>query len=230
MSEGNSYRQILRSSSIIGGASVINILVGLLRMKVAALLLAAPVRLAMLALAPWVIRLLYSAAFVEAVEVLRWQVLGDLLKIASWPLGFVLLASGAGKIYMATEWLAMATFVALSVLLLPVMGIAATGASFLGMYVIYLALVWTLAARRTAFTWTGAVKKHAVLIFASGLAIHALAWVSEWAAAGAGVFLAAAWGVFALVRLTHAGGLSGPVGKLAGVARAAMMKMGVWRE
>ena len=39
MSDGNSYRQILRSSSIIGGASVINILVGLLRMKVAAVLL-----------------------------------------------------------------------------------------------------------------------------------------------------------------------------------------------
>ena len=36
---GNSYRQILRSSSIIGGASVINIAVGLLRVKVAAVLL-----------------------------------------------------------------------------------------------------------------------------------------------------------------------------------------------
>jgi len=35
----NSYRQILRSTSIIGGASVINILVGLLRTKVAAILL-----------------------------------------------------------------------------------------------------------------------------------------------------------------------------------------------
>jgi len=34
-----SYRQILRSSSIIGGASVINIAVGLLRVKVAAVLL-----------------------------------------------------------------------------------------------------------------------------------------------------------------------------------------------
>ena len=35
----NSYRQILRSSSIIGGASVVNILVGLLRTKVAAVVL-----------------------------------------------------------------------------------------------------------------------------------------------------------------------------------------------
>ena len=37
--EGKSYRQILRSTSIIGGASVINILIGLVRVKVAAVLL-----------------------------------------------------------------------------------------------------------------------------------------------------------------------------------------------
>ena len=35
----DSHRQILRSSFIIGGASVINILVGLLRIKVVAVLL-----------------------------------------------------------------------------------------------------------------------------------------------------------------------------------------------
>ena len=37
--EQSSHKQILRSSFIIGGASVINILVGLLRMKVVAVLL-----------------------------------------------------------------------------------------------------------------------------------------------------------------------------------------------
>lgn len=39
MSQGNSYRQILRSSSIVGGAQAISYLVGLLRMKVVAVLL-----------------------------------------------------------------------------------------------------------------------------------------------------------------------------------------------
>ena len=195
-----------------------------------ALLLAAPVLLAMLALAPWVIRLLYSAEFAEAAEVLRWQVLGDILKIVSWPLGFILLASGAGKTFMATEWLAMGLFFVFTLLLLPEMGIVATGVSFLGMYIILLVVVWALAVRRTGFSWAGEVKRHAVLIFASGLAIHALAWVNEWVAAGAGVLLAVGWGVFALVRLAHASGLNGPVAKLAGATRGVMMKMGVWRE
>lgn len=39
MSEGNSYRQILRSSSIMGGSQAINYLVGLVRVKAVALLL-----------------------------------------------------------------------------------------------------------------------------------------------------------------------------------------------
>ena len=50
-----------------------------------ALLLAGPVFLAMMALAPWVIRILYTASFLPAVEVLRWQILSDVLKIQPVP-------------------------------------------------------------------------------------------------------------------------------------------------
>jgi len=39
VSEQNSYRQILRSSSIIGGASVLNVLIGMVRTKFVAVLL-----------------------------------------------------------------------------------------------------------------------------------------------------------------------------------------------
>lgn len=216
-----------RLTAVINDPAAVNRLVN--EQTEVALLLAAPVLLAMLALAPWVIRLLYSAEFVDAVDVLRWQVLGDILKIVSWPLGFILLASAAGKTYVGTEWLAMGLFFILNFLLLPVMGIAATGASFLGMYGIYLVLLCALAVRRTGFAWTGEVKRHAALIFASGLAIHLLAWVSQWAAAGAGMLLAAGWGVFALTRLAHVSGLGGPVGKVARVARSGLMKRGVRR-
>lgn len=212
-----------RLTAVIQDAAAVNRLVN--EQTEVALLLAAPVLLAMLALAPWVIRLLYSAEFVEAVEVLRWQVLGDILKIVSFPLGFILLATGASKVFMVSEWLAMGLFCVLTFLLLPAIGIVATGASFFAMYLLYLAVVWALAVRRTGFVWAGNVKRQVVLVFFSGVAIHALALVNEWAAAGMGVLLAAAWGTYALVRLAHVGGLSGPAGKLASMARVAMMKM-----
>jgi PST family polysaccharide transporter len=47
------------------------------------------------------IRLLYSAKFIGAVAILKWQVLGDFFKIISWPCGFVFLAKGHGKLYMS---------------------------------------------------------------------------------------------------------------------------------
>ena len=53
------------------------------------LLLTGPILILMLSFAPWILELLYSNHFVQAVTVLRWQVLGDILKILSWPLAMV---------------------------------------------------------------------------------------------------------------------------------------------
>lgn len=192
-----------------------------------AVLLATPVLLGMLALAPWVIRLLYSSAFAEAVEVLRWQVLGDILKIISWPLGFIMLASGSGKTFMVTEWLVMLAFSALTFVLLPRVGLVATGVSFLFMYFLLLTAVWTLAVRRTGFTWSRIVRRLGALAIACGVAIHLTALLSELAAALLGAVLAAGWGVYALVRLARTSGLSGPVAKLAALAEKVMTKVGV---
>ncbi len=62
-----------------------------------ALLLATPVLLAMLGLAPWVITLLYSDQFGEAVETLRWQVLGDLFEGRELATGIHPVGGGLGQ-------------------------------------------------------------------------------------------------------------------------------------
>ena len=58
------------------------------------LLLAAPGVLATLTFAPLVIWLFYSSAFAPAVEILRWICLGMMMRVASWPMAFVLVAKG----------------------------------------------------------------------------------------------------------------------------------------
>ncbi len=122
-----------------------------------ALLLAGPVLLAMLAFVPWVVGLLYSNEFMPAVSVLRWQILGDVLKIASWPLGYIILAAGDGRTFMLSESAAMAIFVGSTWILLPWLGIQATGVSFLIMYSLILPLMFILARGRTGFRWTRTV-------------------------------------------------------------------------
>ena len=73
---------------------------------VVSLLLAGPGVLATLTLALLVIQLFSSARFEPAVEILRWNCLGMMLRVASWPMGFILLAKGEGKIFFWSELLA----------------------------------------------------------------------------------------------------------------------------
>lgn len=180
-----------------------------------ALLLCAPVLLAMLGLAPWVIHLLYSAEFGPAVEILRWQLLGDILKVISWPLGFVLLAIGAGKTFILTESLGMGVFVVSVVIGLPLIGLSATGMGFLALYVAYLPLVWWLGGRRIGFRWTRAVKTQALAVITAALAVNMAAHWSEPLSAILGLGLATATGGWALMRLSAMAGASGRLGSIA---------------
>lgn len=180
-----------------------------------ALLLCAPVLLAMLGLAPWVIHLLYSAEFAPAVEILRWQLLGDILKVMSWPLGFVILASGAGKTFVLTESLGMGVFVLGVFVGLPLMGVTATGVAFLALYIAYLPLMWWLGGRMIGFRWTRAVKAQALTVIAAALAVDIAARWSEPLGALLGLGLALATGIWALMRLTSMAGASGRLGRIA---------------
>lgn len=181
-----------------------------------ALLLCAPVLLAMLGLAPWVVNLLYSAEFGSAVEVLRWQLIGDILKVMSWPLGFVLLAAGAGKTFIATESIGIGVFVLSTFLLLPVMGVTATGVAFLALYFVYLPLVWWIAVRKIGFRWTRAVKVHALAAIVAALMLDIVARWSELLGAVLGVSFAVLAGLWALMRLSTMVGMGG---RLDGISR-----------
>lgn len=200
-----------RLTAVINDHAAVNALVN--EQTEVALLLAAPVLLAVMALAPWIIELLYTSQFGEAVEVLRWQMLGDVLKIASWPLGFILLAAGAGRIFVVSEWTAAIIFAAGTYFLLPFMELAATGASFLAMYFAYLLVVYVLARRRTGFHWTRAVSCLATAVFLAALTIALVS--SRWPLIGGslGVCVAAGFGVFGIRRLRIRGALPRRLGE-----------------
>jgi O-antigen/teichoic acid export membrane protein len=180
-----------------------------------ALLLSAPVLMAMLGLAPWVIHLLYSSEFSPAVEILRWQLLGDLLKVLSWPLSFVFLASGAGKTFILTEFLGMGVFVVGILIGLPLIGVTATGVAFLAMYLVYLPLVWVLGVRMIGFRWTKAVKVQALVFMAAAVAVDIAGRSSEQLGAFLGICMALATGFWALMKLSAMTKAKGRLAKLA---------------
>jgi O-antigen/teichoic acid export membrane protein len=102
-----------------------------------ALLLALPVMLGMQTTAPWLIRMLYSDAFTPAVTILHWQIAGDVLKITSWPLAFVVLAQGRGKLFWGIEALFMSTMAGAVWLLVDWIGLVSAGVAYFVAYALY---------------------------------------------------------------------------------------------
>lgn len=118
------------------------------------LLLAAPGLLATLTFAPFVISLFYSAEFIPAFHVLRWQILGIFLRVISWPIGFVLLAKGMGKTFFFTELTWNSVHVGLLWAGLKMFGLEGTGISFFIMYIVCTTGIFIVVHRVTGFYWS----------------------------------------------------------------------------
>jgi PST family polysaccharide transporter len=161
-----------------------------------ALLLAVPGILGTLVFAPWVIHVFYSGGFDPAVPVLQWQVLGIFGRIISWPIGFILLAKGMGKVFIVSEVLANTMHVALVLYFTPRFGITGAGMAFLGMYLWVTAFVFFVAWKETRFFWSPTNLKMLAwmvpLVAAMFAALHSLP--ASWRlATGAAVTAGAGW-------------------------------------
>ena len=81
----------------------------------------------------------------------------------------------------------MGGFVLFTWIGLPLIGIQATGVAFIGLYAVYLPLVYWLAVRRTGFRWQRAVLWHLLLACIAALTLVGLAAWSAMASAALGV-------------------------------------------
>jgi len=174
-----------------------------------AMLLCGPVLIAMLGLAPWVMRLLYTEEFAPAAEVLRWQLLGDILKVMSWPLGFILVAGGMGKTFVLAEAIGIAVFIAGVAFGLATFGVTTTGMAFLALYLVYLPLVRWLGGLRIGFRWSRSVKIYATALISAAVVIQVIAMFSILSAALMAFFLTVAFGYFSLLGLAEASAATG---------------------
>ncbi len=120
------------------------------------LLLAGAGVVATLTLASWVIAIFYTAEFAPAVEVLRWMSLGMLLRVACWPMGFILVAKGAGKLFFWTEVASSLIQVGLVWGGVRWFGLTGTGIAFFGLYAVYFVGIYLIVNRLYGFRWSAA--------------------------------------------------------------------------
>jgi enterobacterial common antigen flippase len=107
-----------------------------------------------LTFAPLIIHIFYSANFIPAYEVLRWQIMGIFLRVVSWPMGFVLLAKGRGKIYFWTELTANVIYIALVWAGMMYFGLKGAGMALFALYVFYTIMMLTVVHHLSNFHWS----------------------------------------------------------------------------
>lgn len=146
-----------------------------------ALILSAPFILGLMGFATIGIEILYGHDFVAAATTLRWQMLGDVLKILSWPLGYALLARRRQASYFACECLANVLFVASTWWLLPRFGIEAPGIAYFIMYLGYLPAVHWAANADRRFSWNKEAKRTAGLLILISAGLFLLFGWNKWA-------------------------------------------------
>ncbi|WP_160167345.1 O-antigen translocase [Rhodopirellula sp. SWK7] len=136
------------------------------------LLLAFPGLLATLALAPWVIRLFYTAEFAPAAEMLKWFVVGCMGKVLSFPLGYALLAKGQGKTFVVTESIFhLFHFLTVLVLIQP-LGLLGAAMAFAALYILCCIVLLLLTRFTIKFRWSPSVL--AQLFWMTPLAVFVL--------------------------------------------------------
>ncbi len=187
------------------------------------LALGAPVLLALIGLAPWALTLLYSAEFAEAAAVLQWQTLGNIIKIATWPMGFAFVAGAQSRIYLCTQlgWNAM--FLAFFFLALPSLGLLAAGVAFFASFAIQHMVVRSLARHYHGFAWDRLTMRLMILHTLLGAVILATAIVQPLAGAGIAVCAAAATGLWGARLVLEK---IGPGGRAVTLARRGYARIG----
>lgn len=154
------------------------------------ILLALPGLLATLAFSHIFIQLFYTASFLPGAALLPWFVVGVFGRVLSWPLAFIQVAQGRGRLYTATETASFALHLVLVLWLVTKFGIIGAAYAFAIADLIYMICMLWLANRLTGFSWSAPVRN--LLMIAGGLVAAALAvrlYGSGWQSVAAGAVL-----------------------------------------
>lgn len=85
----------------------------------------------------YVVLIAFDEKFMPMLELFKWQLIGDVMKIASWLLSYLMLAKAMTKIFISTEILFSFLFVIISILFINGFGLVGITYAFSLNYLIY---------------------------------------------------------------------------------------------
>lgn len=115
------------------------------------LALGAPVLLWMMVFAPFILQILYAGEFESATGILRWQLLGDMLKIVGWAVAFMLLARKSRVAFLLSEISFNVCYMLIGFPAAVQTDLWVLGMAYLGAYALYVPITLWLAYKETGF-------------------------------------------------------------------------------
>lgn len=85
-----------------------------------------------------IVRVFLTQNFIDMLVLLKWQLIGDVIKIASWILGYILVAKAMKKLFIGTELIFSLLFVLLNYYFINTYGMVGTVYAFALNYFLYL--------------------------------------------------------------------------------------------
>lgn len=164
-----------------------------------AILLAFPGLLATLLFAPLLMKIFYTAKFMAGATLLPWLVLGVFFKIVSWPMGYIQLAMGATRWFIASETLFGVLHLMLTLALLKILGLQGAAQAFALLYGIHICAMLGVSRKLSGFHWS---HQTMILLLSTAMLVVAAFLLQKYADTTttlvAGGALTAAAGVFSL--------------------------------
>ena len=156
------------------------------------ILLVLPLLLGTIALAPILVRVLYSEAFLPAAVLIPWFLIGVFGRVISWPLGYIQLAKGAVRWFFATQTLFAVLHVLLVYSFVSRFGLDGVAYAFAILYCIHVPVIRWVGGRLLGYRWSSdALRLIATSAVAVILAITVSKVLSGWTAIVVGVGIAA---------------------------------------
>lgn len=113
-----------------------------------ALVILSPMIVFMIVFLPFLIKLIYSAEFLDIIPMTRLLLIGSLIKAGSWAISFVFLAKGDGKTFLINELGILLVSLPIYIFSYFYYGLQGIGYGFVLVYIIYFMLVSIIAFKK----------------------------------------------------------------------------------
>lgn len=167
------------------------------------LLVATPILLAMIVYAPTIVSIFYSQEFSSISPIIRWQMVGNFFKLASWPLAFMLIAGKLPVQFLLVEVIWNVLFLTIVWIGIGELGLLVTGYSFAFCYIVYFVILWFYLQMTFSLTLYRRTLWLLVAALVSALAILALIYIQSSLLHLLGAIICFLWTICSIYALTR---------------------------